>query len=341
MNQYASTKLSQQCDVSFRNSELLQDDKITIKKVRKELQIIFRTITNISPCASDFHNYNNLCKIFDDIISSKQYKLNEAITIVLNYLRYFVEKHFDQNRYSNPIRKVDSRIYFNIIKYINKFENKIWQYECNRIFAKKYAKNSSKKRNEGEVISVDTWLEHAQDRYEQHEIVILADNIQICSDGKPKKQLPNLSAFYSHVKENNCDTHMEGQFTPMLQCYPRCPLMMTENLDVANNQVNGTQGFYAGAVLKVDNEFHIRHIDGVVVQCAYASQLEYILWEVNGMIVNIKPKQYTSVRANVSLLREMQIVCDKSTAVHINAIQIPLIPSNLIMNHKLQGLSIC
>ena len=61
-------------------------------------------------------------------------------------------------------------------------------------------------------------------------------------------KLKDLTTFYTSVGEDDCQCHLEGKFTPMLRCYPRCPLMLTTNTDVGNNLANGTQGFCTGLI---------------------------------------------------------------------------------------------
>ena len=92
--------------------------------------------------------------------------------------------------------------------------------------------------------------------------------------------LEDLSTFYTQVGEDDCCTHMEGCFTPMLHCYPKCPLMLTTNTDVGNNLANGTQGSCLGIVLLPGQTFHQRLIDGLHVRCAYALQVKFLLWEI-------------------------------------------------------------
>jgi len=97
-----------------------------------------------------------------------------------------------------------------------------------------------KQNSEREAINASTWLQHLEDHGEEQGFVILADNVYVCHDNAPDVPLHKLKTFYTEVGEDNCDTHMEGRFAPILRCYPRFPQMMTKNKDVGNNQANGT-----------------------------------------------------------------------------------------------------
>ena len=197
-----------------------------------------------------------------------------------------------------------------------------------------------KRNDEREAINVATWLQYLQEHGEDKGFVILADNVHVRRDGSPNQRLRNLASFYSKVGEDDCNTHMEGNFTPMLRCYPHCPLMLTTNTDVGNNLANGTQGNCVGVVLQPGNQFHSRHIDNLNVKCIYASQVKCLLWKVQNKTVEIAPRQYTTLRANFPSSDVLQDTFDQRITVHLKATQIPLISNNATTGHKLQGTSV-
>ena len=49
--------------------------------------------------------------------------------------------------------------------------------------------------------------------------------------------------MWSHVSEDKCKfgKNQTGRVNPMLKLYPNCPMMMTQNTDVANGQANGSR----------------------------------------------------------------------------------------------------
>ena len=197
-----------------------------------------------------------------------------------------------------------------------------------------------KRNDEREAVNVATWLQYLSDHGEDKGFVILADNVEIRIEGAPNEKLKNLTTFYTEVGEDDCSTHMEGRFTPMLRCYPKCPLMLTANVDVGNNLANGTQGYCVGLVFLSQQQFHSRNIHGHCVKCCYASQIQYLLWEVDGKIVNIEPKQFSSIAVQFPLSPAIQGITEERFTLHLKAIQIPLISNNASTGHKLQGSSV-
>ena len=197
-----------------------------------------------------------------------------------------------------------------------------------------------RRNDEREAVNVSTWKQYLHDHGEDQGCIILADNVQIRVDGLPNKKLQDLTTFYTQVGEDNCDTHMEGRFTPMHQCYPKCPLMLTTNMDVGNCLANGTQGKCTGIILKPHQSFHLRQVDNMTVKCIYASQVQSVLWNVNDKNVEIEPRQYNSLRAQFPLSKDLQESCSQRVTIHLKAVQIPLISNNATTGHKLQGSSV-
>ena len=76
-----------------------------------------------------------------------------------------------------------------------------------------------RRNDEREAVNVGTWLQYLKDHGDDQGFVILADNVHIRREGSPNTRLQDLTTFYTRVGEDNCDTHMEGRFTPMLRCY--------------------------------------------------------------------------------------------------------------------------
>jgi len=197
-----------------------------------------------------------------------------------------------------------------------------------------------KYNSEREAINASTWLQHLHDHGENQGLVILADNVRVRRVNAPDNTLTELKIFYTDVGEDDCDTHMEGKFTPMIRCYPKCPMMMTKNKDVGNNQANGRQGLCVGVVLKEGKTTHDRNIDGMIVRCIYASELKHLLWEVNGKVIEIEPKEYTSLKAKFPIDDTLSPNPNQKATIFLAATQIPLVSNNATTGHKLQGSSI-
>ena len=78
----------------------------------------------------------------------------------------------------------------------------------------------------------------------------------------------------------------------------------------------------------------------MTVKCAYASEVKSILWEVDGKIVKIEPRTYSTLRVQFPLPEIMQGSNNCRFTLHLKATQIPLISNNATTGHKLQGSSV-
>ena len=204
----------------------------------------------------------------------------------------------------------------------------------------KNVRTACKRNDEREAVNVGTWLQYLHDHGENEGFAVLADNIQIRTERSANKHLKDVTTFYSRVGEDDCETHMEGRFAPMLRCYPHCPQMLTTNIDVGNNLANGTQGNCTGIVLQPGKNFHVRQIDNMAVKCVYASELKYLLWDCDGKTVHIKPKQYTSLKVQFPLPNLFGHRINHKATIYLKATQLPLISNNATTGHKLQGASV-
>lgn len=164
---------------------------------------------------------------------------------------------------------------------------------------------------EKEKINYYTWLQHLRHHGEQQGLLIIEDTTYFLSG-----QHPCCSSISG--------SHLKNTFVSVLHCYTRCPQMLTINVNLHTNLAKGTHGFFLDVVLKPDQEFHYKNIEGITVKSVYASQIEYVLWEVNGSLVKIHPQQNTYVKNKFP-----------STTI-----QVPLVSSNAIYASQLEGLSI-
>jgi len=204
----------------------------------------------------------------------------------------------------------------------------------------KNVRSGCKYNSEREAINVATWIEHLKEHGSAQGLVILADNVKVRRKGEADKPLADKTAFYTSVGEDDCSTVMEGQFSPMVRCYPCCPLMMTKNLDVGRRLANGTQGDCTGVELHPGHTTHIRTINNMQVKCVHASQIKHLLWNVNDTVVEIKPKEFTSLEANFPIHESMSSNDKDKVSIPLTAVQIPLISNNACTGHKLQGSSV-
>ena len=179
-----------------------------------------------------------------------------------------------------------------------------------------------------------------EDHGEEQGLIILADGVVVRHQGEADKPLADKTTFWTRVGEDDCYTHMEGRFAPMLRGYPMCPQMMTENNKVENGEANGTQGDCVGVRLKHGESVHYRKVNGFNVKCVYASQVDHVKWRVGKRIIKVKPKQYNSLRAKFPLPPGLCAKKNDKATVHLRATQIPLISNDATTGHKLQGSSV-
>ena len=198
-----------------------------------------------------------------------------------------------------------------------------------------------KKNDEREAINVANFLKHLEEHGENQGLIVLADEVQVRQVGLPDKPLANLKRFWTQVGEDDCETHMEGRFTPMLRCYPGAPLMMTRNRDVAKCLANGTQGQCMGIKLKRGKQVHQRRINGFNIKCVYASEVDHLKWQTEHdgrtKIMKIEPVQYQTLRADFPLPDALRVDTYHKAKVFLKATQLPLISNNATTGHKLQG----
>ena len=162
--------------------------------------------------------------------------------------------------------------------------------------------------NQKELENYHNWLMYLREQKHNEGVVIIADKFQLYpnEDNHPK---PSPTYFFS----------------PRLLCYPRCPLLLTLNLDVDNNLTSGTRGYFIDVVLKPQCDFTYQVINGIHVRCIYASQIDYVLWETGDNIIRIEPQQCLLSSNNQSALFPTK--------------QVPLIQNNAAVLNQMQDFS--
>ena len=125
-----------------------------------------------------------------------------------------------------------------------------------------------------ELDNYDNWLMYLRNHKENEGIVIIADNFQLL-ENEGIHPRPSATNFFS----------------PRLYCYPRCPQLLTTNIDVNKHLTSGTKGYFIDVVLKPQSDFVYQVVNGIRVRCAHASQIHSVLWETSGNIIKIEPQQ--------------------------------------------------
>lgn len=169
----------------------------------------------------------------------------------------------------------------------------------------------------------------------------------------------DMNPMLRNIVHSCCgDAHVAGgrgnsqHYDPLLKLYVGCPVMITENLDVANSMANGSMCTFKGVQLKNPNKtLDCINIDGYYVNCVEADDVEYMEVELQehrkdnepGDIKRLKPQQGRTLKAKIPL-PEYGSPFDHKTKrtkeTRIQFWQFPLNISNARTVHKLQGRSI-
>ena len=169
----------------------------------------------------------------------------------------------------------------------------------------------------------------------------------------------DMNPMLRNIVHSCCgDAHVAGgrgnsqHYDPLLKLYVGCPVMITENLDVANSMANGLMCTFKGVQLKNPNKtLDCINIDGYYVNCVEADDVEYMEVELQehrkdnepGDIKRLKPQQGRTLKAKIPL-PEYGSPFDHKTKrtkeTRIQFWQFPLNISNARTVHKLQGRSI-
>ena len=163
-------------------------------------------------------------------------------------------------------------------------------------------------REERDNFNLNCWLRYLLTHGEHQGLVIIADVFSATTE---------RDRYYS----NTCYHNRPNGYDPVLRCYPGRRQMLTGYLDYNNYMCDGTEGFFVDVVLQSKQQFHYQIIEGMMIKCVYASQLQYMLWEVDEKIVKIYPTKFSSSN-------------DESSS---RVIQLPVTSSNAIYACKLQG----
>ena len=175
-------------------------------------------------------------------------------------------------------------------------------------------------------------------------VIVFSDNVQIHGADRKKYELKDKETFWTECSED--DIKFSGstslRIDPMLKLYSGCPLMVSENIHVRAGVANGTQATFQSLVLKSGNTVSRTTVDGIEIDCVFASQVSHILLQHNGTgnqsTFKLEPKKY-SFTANYPTPEAFRTGRSKTEKIKMSAIQFPLISNNATTGHKLQGAS--
>ena len=171
-------------------------------------------------------------------------------------------------------------------------------------------------------------------------ILVLMDNLFMHDDAKTYVSVRSNEVkkyFYANCGEDNCKTneHNNSRVDPVLKLYPGCPVMLTDNSDVANGQANGSRLTVQKVFFKAgERPVDIRLECGTTIRSYFASQIGFI--RVRHVVPDIVPREFDVYAEEVAFRVKLEIdgVVEKCA---MKGNQFPLISNSATTGHKLQG----
>jgi hypothetical protein len=175
-------------------------------------------------------------------------------------------------------------------------------------------------------------------------VIVFSDNVNIFGADKKKYELKDKETFWTECSED--DIKFSGttslRVDPMLKLYSGCPLMVSDNIHVRAGVANGTQATFQSLILKSGNTVSRTTVDGIELDCVFASQVSHLLLKQHGTAnqstFKLEPKKY-SFTANYPKPEALRTGRSKTEKIKMSAILFPLISNNATTGHKLQGAS--
>ena len=175
----------------------------------------------------------------------------------------------------------------------------------------------------------------------QSACVVFMDDLQMQDVGKTFVSVASNQVkrwFYENVSESLADAgtpNNKKRIDPCLKLYTGCPMMMTENSDVANGEANGSRVTVKKLTMKYNEApFVLRLANGTKVNAMFASQVKSITVEHEEE--SIVPRQCEIV-AGQHMFRCKMNFEDEDLFARMKGNQFPLISNSCTTGHKLQG----
>ena len=141
------------------------------------------------------------------------------------------------------------------------------------------------------------------------------------------------------------DKNSRSRVDPVLKLYHNCPMMLTQNKDVAGGEANGSRVFVKEIRVKPgEKAFPLKLRNGTEILGLFASQVSSIV--VQHECKTISPSRFEVVSENITFVAKMHdksICLDKEATgmfVRMRGTQFPLISNSCTTGHKLQGCTV-
>ena len=146
--------------------------------------------------------------------------------------------------------------------------------------------------------------------------------------------------FYENCTESECNFGKggKGRVDPVLKLYPQCPMMLTQNSDVANGEANGSRVRVEAVKLKGGEQpFTLKLDNGTKIFAVYASQVDSICLEHENE--DITPSQF-ELKSKTFNFQCRMTVKEEEFYTGMRGEQFPIISNSCTTGHKLQGCTV-
>ena len=171
-------------------------------------------------------------------------------------------------------------------------------------------------------------------------LLLLMDNLEMRDGVKTYVRITSSQVklyFYSQCGEDDCKTQQMSskRVDPVLKLYPSCPLMYTENSDVANGQANGSRVTLKSVNIKNgETPMVVELACGTKVHAYYASQVRSLT--VRHEDDDICPPEFDVASTTYSFTAKLQVY-EETRKTLMKGNQFCLISNGVTTGHKLQG----
>ena len=154
------------------------------------------------------------------------------------------------------------------------------------------------------------------------------------------------SWFFENCGEGDCDpAGFSGRFDPAIALYFNRPIMVNENVDVANGIANGTRARIIQIKLKDGEQPNLVQVDQIRVHAIHTHQVDFLLLkhekhDIHPQIFKVQPKEhhfFAKIPRPVSLTDGTKQQTDH---LAMKGMQLPIVCNNATTGHKLQGATI-
>ena len=175
-------------------------------------------------------------------------------------------------------------------------------------------------------------------------VLVFMSNLHVKTGKRVYTSFRSGTSFWQNCSESDLHpTHGTGRLDPVLRLYIGCPVMLTQNICVANGLANGSTAVVTKICLKestsaatvlLDGEIPVRGVSASDVECIC---LQHMNKRVEPQQFTLSPEQYT-FQAHMLKPQARQFKgSPKREYLRMKGTQIPIVLNGATTAHKLQG----